>query len=331
MSSSTGIKIFADGLNKDCNDIIDTFYTISDTITGVAKMMTLNKEFNKHAKVLLSERYGKKLPKNGVMHMGRMVTKRNHEIAKKCLLPGINHSEALVKMECMLCKKRCPSVSTYGFVAHSQCVKKHEKVINGKTTDIDYKMVRHLPGLRKRELYTGGCTYYAISDGIRGVYPRALSINGYTENNRVEIAVAREIVAREDREKVEREVVLEKQITERRQKTRSEIEAITGVSFGIWTDNAEETVTRFYKQPYMGERGPDTTPLKGDYMPAFFWMYALDFKSGQDAMDALAVFKKYPFLEKYIHHILASSKGEVIDTPLACEKMEILIRENNQV
>lgn len=94
----------------------------------------------------------------------------------------------------MICHEKCPSISTYGFVAHSECVRAKECVVsnhgNGDNPNsgITCGMLPYLPSLKSRVC---GSTMYAIKNGIPGVFPKMLSLWGYTRRHQEKIAEAR--------------------------------------------------------------------------------------------------------------------------------------------
>jgi hypothetical protein len=185
--------------NQDCDVHIQSFMNL----TALSKMMTTNKYCNIHCMQLLGKAYKKKTPKTGLMHMGRLVSIKSHEMAKKYLIPGLKRSEAVLNSRCMLCKQKCNNVLEYGFVAHNTCIKKKEVKLDGQVVytpgvrvsgrvSISPDMVGHLKGLRKRErTYGGGEVYSVIKSGIDGVFPDEFSLDGYCQENLMEICRAR--------------------------------------------------------------------------------------------------------------------------------------------
>lgn len=185
--------------NKDCDAHIQSFMNL----TALSKMMTTNKYCNIQSMQLLGKAYKKKTPTTGLMHMGRLVSIKSQEMAKKYLIPGLKRSEAVLDSSCMLCKKKCTGVLEYGFVAHNACVKKKEVKLDGQVVhgpgvgvggnfSISRDMVGHLKGLRKRErTYGGGEVYSVIKSGIDGVFPDEFSLDGYKKINIMEICRAR--------------------------------------------------------------------------------------------------------------------------------------------
>lgn len=312
--------MIANVTNSDCSAHVDPFYNV----VGLAKMMTLNKEFNAHAMELLGKTYGKKVPKTGLMHMGRVLTHRNQEIAKKHMLPGIKHAEATLGMKCMLCDKKCPSISEYGFVGHSKCIKKKEKVINGRTSIIEWDMLPYLTSLKKRELYTSGLTHYAIKEGIPGVFPHALSLDGYIARHGLEIAQAREKAATKKRIKAEKDEEIRVKVEKQANIVKADIEAITGIPYDMWAEKAKVIDYPSTKRAKTGEETMVYTEQERE-IPRFFLKFALRCETGQECLDTLEEFKKHPFLLEHMFFILRSNARETIDYREAMAKIKYFV------
>lgn len=319
-------------LNENCEQHIWSFCNIVD----LSRMMMVSKENNLISMKVIGNTYknqkatklaelksrgkGKKRGKfTHLMHLGRLISTRNQEIAKKCLLPGVKHSEAVLSMTCMLCNKKCRSVSVYGFVAHFYCIRKKEKDVAGKSTGIPYHDVPYLHGLRKRELYTGGLTRYAIENGIPGVYPYELSLRGYMENNKVEIAQARETVSTMERIRVEEEEKLERTTKERQNRVKAEIETIIGKPFEEWvSDHKKETSYSVMAEKFgtdsEGQEKEEFHNLARFYS-SFFGRFALQFSTGKDSVKMFTYIKERPCLHSRVSQILYHDidKGETID------------------
>ena len=297
-------------LNKDCSDRVDPFYNV----VGLAKVMTLNKELNAQAMKLLGKTYGIKVPRNGLRHIGRLLTDRNQEIAKAHMIPGIKIAEAALRMECMLCKKNCRSILEYGFVGHSQCVTKFEKKF---TSDSELELA-DLHHLRKRS------SMFAIRKGIPGVFPRSMSLEGYLSSATAyptEVARAKENAAIR---KVEVAVQMRKEATMQRVNAekderqarivKASIEAITGRSSqAFFQENG-------YDVEYVAvDSGFPTFGGSGYYLKEF--PCVLRFETGQQCIDALNDLKKHGLDRSDRLYILKSKSGETISYGVVMDRL----------
>lgn len=296
--------------NKDCSVHVDPFYNV----VGLAKMMTLNKTLNAHAMKLLGKTYGKKVPTKGLMHMGRLLTARNQEIAKDNMLPGIKYADAAIRMKCMLCQNKCPSISEYGFVAHSKCIGKKEEKVTGSNTG--GMMISELHHLKKRLKVWDT---YAITEGIPGVFPHSQSLRGYTMAYPVEAAKAAEKAATNRRRKAQRK---EKEATTLRIKAEKDerqgdiVKADIEVIFGVPS------------QTFFREKGYDTEdPMSYDTRKEL--QFVLRFETGQQCVDTLRELNKRHFSSSVRLSILRSEAGETISYREAMDRTEYCIRSRD--
>lgn len=296
--------------DKDCSAHVDPFYNV----VGLAKMMTLNRSLNAHAMKLLGKTYGKKVPTKGLMHMGRLLTDRNQTIAKDHLLPGIKYAEAALRMTCMICNTKCPSILEYGFVGHMKCIK--EKQVNDND-EIDGLMLVDLHHLKKRRKLCGDT--YALSKGIPGVFPHSQSLEGYAYAYPVEKAKAVEKAAIRRRRKAEK--IVKQAATDRvkaekdeyhRSIVKSDIEAITGLP----------------SSTFFREKGYDTEdPISYDIRVEL--QLLLRFETGLQCIDTLRELNKYDFGSKERLSILDSDTGETISYTIAMERAKYCIHRRD--
>lgn len=304
--------------NKDCSVRVDPFY---DAV-GLAKLMTLNKEINAQAMKQLGKTYCLTVPRKGLMHMGRLLSARNQGIAKKHMLPGTKHAEAALRMECMLCKKKCPSILVYGFVGHSKCIRGKEKNFNEwkfskNNSEYNEMWLHDLHHLRKR------AGTHVIEKAIPGVFPHSLSLEGYLEERttayRVEIVAAKTKAATRKRklaEKEEREAksieVCAKKDEHQANIVKADIETITGMSSQMF----------FRKNGYDAEDIEDCVFRKSGFdleeLPC-----VLRFENGQQCVDALLELNKRSFSKYERLNILRSEAGETISSREVFDRMRL--------
>lgn len=320
--------MIVDVINDDCNKVICSYLDIS----SIAKIMQLNKKYNKGAMGTLVETY--KLPfnkitrKGRIMHMGKLLTPRNQGIAKEFLISGEEHSRAVLMMKCMLCGQKCPSISKYGFVAHSKCVKKKEQIVNGRTSPINLDMLPYTEGLRKRVLQSSSITQYAIKEEIPGVYPHELSLRGYIDINQKEIQEAREKAELDRQIRMEREERTRIAMEKHEEIIKKEIESLTGMSYDEWTWKEGEETYKIVTKKYKNGNGYAIVPFRegGSRLPPGFEIYVTRFKTGRECLHILDLFRRYPILCKNMPTILYVNWGQVIDNGLVEKKVMYYLR-----
>ena len=326
--------------NKDCDENIQSYINL----TGLSKMMTTNKDLNKHSMKLLGVAYKKRTPKTGLMHLGRLISAKTHEASKKFLLPGLKNSEAVLNSTCMLCDKGVTisvnnGVSEFGFMAHNKCLKRKLVILNDKVMNtlgvsetipcksrIEEDMIPYLPSLRKRKRTYGDLgtfgVYDVIESGIDGVYPHELSWRGYEKSHAIEVCRARLIAGdirlkffeKIDKERVARDDVLKL----KKDRKKAEIEKIVGMSFDDWKWS-------FNEDPC----GPQKKKQKTNGICREFYRNALRFNTGQECIQTLEEIERNRELDnvKDIRFILSSFWEGPIDISVVAKKIAYKKRE----
>ncbi len=283
--------LFAGVLNQDLDRLIDGFYPL----TALAKIMTLSRGLNGRAMVLVGKSYGKNVPRSKVskkrpkvLHMGMLLTEAQQQMARLHLIKSLEHSLAALSRTCMLCKKRCQTISVYGFVAHAGCARKREVEITS-VPSIERDMVAHL------DLPPRPSASRLIKRGIPGVYPHALSLEGFTEKNKVQIARARETAARINRLRVERHERVRIWNEENGARIKEEVQGLVGVPFSEWLTSS---------------------------VPVWYTHLVLRFASGAECLSFLAKVKEFPVLRRDAEWIFPFTPGTSIDASLARERID---------
>lgn len=157
--------------------------------------MQCNRQFNKSSMVAIGVNYKRKVPTVGTMHTGRLFTPNKRQKVRG-LLRG--NGDAVMSQQCRLCKRKCITISDFGFVAHAKCVRKHECDLRVNAVYGIYPNVAsQFPTLKTRMCEKGPCkTYFCIKDGIEGVFPGEHSLSGFFAGNVAAVIGAQAVESR---------------------------------------------------------------------------------------------------------------------------------------